>query len=201
MQQPLKQYGKWTLLWLIMAFFYQSLSAQPPAKTFDPQLYSLILKQVETKGLWENRSDSIQVRIDPKPLANTTKSSEEIAFIPADSRDLEKYTSLILDHSLQPTDMNRDMNCLYIEGLKPPSIDKMKNDHSLTEYCKAIGNFVTIAFTLPRLVATDTSEQRFAIEAVEISGYTFGVFDLFFEKQEDGSWIFIKKEERLFVMS
>lgn len=188
------------ILITIGANLSSSYSQQIP-KPYEEPLYRTLLEQVTDNGLWEKRENSPQVRIDPRPLAGSPADMEEISFVQINKNHLEKYRRLIREYDAVPADFTKDRICFGTGGLQPPPLPKKKYEKpEIPKHCEELGDFVTIAFTLP--APEETNEiDRIVIRAIEISDYTFGIFDMIFHKQEDQNWQFVKKQQIFMVMS
>lgn len=183
---------------------------QPEMKAFDEPLYRLMLEQVESNGLWENRRQPVEIRVDPRPLEKSRAFLEELAFAQIEESELERYIQLIIEFEVIPADIEEDYICEGTSGMPPPPRPgEPYGPPVIPEHCKEIGNFVTIAFAVPRLKKATASHEenvedkksRYIVRAMEISSYTMAIYDLVFDLKEDHRWEFIQKEEIFMVIS
>lgn len=196
---------------LLIVFSSWQRFDQPEMKAFDEPLYRLMLEQVESNGLWENRRQPVEIRVDPRPLEKSRAFLEELAFAQIEESELERYIQLIIEFEVIPADIEEDYICEGTGGMPPPPRPGEPYEPPvIPEHCKEIGrNFVTIAFAVPRLEKETASREgnvegiklRYVVRAVEISSYTIAIYDLVFDLKEDHRWEFIQKEEIFMVMS
>lgn len=149
------------------------------------ELYPTLINQVSEMGLWENRNEPVNIRIDPKSFTGSPTGVEEISFEPDNEELVDYFKSVIEAHGAIPTDIVEDNSCQSTGGLQPPPTSE--EQVKIPDHCMEIAPFVSIAFSIPQVYSGDASEnneqQKFVVRAIEISNFKFGVFDLVFQKQ------------------
>jgi len=188
-------------------------------------LYKQLLNLVTPDGLSNSREANLDLRIDPRLLnkdPDIHQIKPENLYVQSEI-DSVNIVNLITEFGAKPSDIIKDVECLFSNGLPPPpqsnkSCEQIKNNF----HCENIGDFVTIIFGLPRAggayfpaselgysesIALDIDERYlgkemnwYTIRAIEITSYSFAVYDLVFEK-ENNRWHFVNKFKLFSIMS
>lgn len=180
-------------------------STQIDSNNIDAALYQLLISSVAEKGLWDERNQEVTVRVDPKIMIPSVTALSELEYHIMTDEAILKNKEIIKNSSVQPGNIEDDKSCMNISGILPPpeSVETKIND-GISEKCKFLGNFVSIIFSSPepyeRFTVEKADQENFVINAIEISSYTYGIFKLIVEKQED-EWILVDKNIEQLVMS
>ena len=201
------------ILIFIVCLFLHSNDYGPVTSQKDIDLFKLLVQKTESKGLWDKREMEVFVRIDPRLFTGNPSGPEEIEFAEVHPEKLELRKKIIEDNDVVLADILKDKICQSTRGLQPPSENgENKITQEIDPHCKSIGDFVSIAFGKPEkcslncqndlgIEQEEMNGELFTIRAVEISGYTLGVFRIMVLLTTDGDWEYIDKKTLLLVMS
>lgn len=193
--------------------FLQPYEYESDRSQIDFDLFKLLIQNSELKGLWDEREMEVIVRVDPRTFNGNPTGPEEIEFAETNPETLEVRKKIIEEFSVIPADILKDKICQSTRGLQPPSeLGEKVINQDIYPHCESLGDFVSIAFGKPErcesnclndpeIEKNETNGEFFTIRAIEISGYTLGVFNILVQLTTDGDWEYVDKKTLLLVMS
>jgi len=196
-----------------VCLFVQPYEYESDRNQIDIDLFKILVQNSESKGLWDDREMEVIVHVDPRTFIGNPSGPEEIEFEEANPETLELSKKIIEEFSVISTDILKDKICQSTRGLQPPSeLGEKVINLDIDPHCESLGDFVSIAFGKPERCSSDclndlgiekkeTNGEFFTIRAIEISGYTLGVFNILVMLTSEGVWEYVDKKTLLLVMS